>query len=85
MSENNRLNRLRAWLLGLAVVVVVFGGAAPILVTTWLEDRVQEAEFDITCSSARSNIEQLTVLAQIARELGLPTSIEIPSLPEECM
>jgi hypothetical protein len=87
MNERNaheRLNRLRRWFFALLIVVIFAGSLGPIVVFQWLQSRVDEVQFDISCSSARANISQLEALHSIARELGIPALFPIPEVPPEC-
>jgi hypothetical protein len=85
MSDDHaKLNRLRGWFLALAVLVVFAGALIPIGVTYWIQAKVDEAQFDITCTSVRANVDQLKALRSIARELGIPAPFDIPEVPPEC-
>lgn len=85
MNRAHINNRMRTWFLALAIFVVFAAAVTPLAVITWLEARVDEAQFDITCTSTRANIEQLKALRSIARELGIPAAFQIPPLPSECI
>lgn len=50
----------------------------------WIQNRLDEQQLSITCTSARSNIQQLEALQDISRTLGLPTTFSIPEVPAEC-
>jgi hypothetical protein len=87
VSERNaheRLNRLRTWFFALLIVVIFAGSLGPIVVFQWLQSRVDEVQFDISCSSAHANVSQLEALHAIARELGIPAPFDIPEVPAEC-
>jgi nitrate/TMAO reductase-like tetraheme cytochrome c subunit len=87
MNNNDtqtKLRRLRTWFFALLIVVVFAGSIGPIAVFQWLQSRVDEVQFDISCSSARANVSQLEALHAIARELGIPALFPIPEVPPEC-
>jgi hypothetical protein len=56
-----------------------------LLVPAYVQRQIDRAQIEIGCTSAKANIQQLEALESVARTLGLPDTIEVPSLPEECM
>lgn len=86
MSHHNdhQIQRLRTWLLALIIVIVFAAGIAPLGVITFLERRVDQAQFDIDCTSNRNQQEQLQALTEIADQLGIPHEFRAEPLPEEC-
>jgi hypothetical protein len=81
--ENSRIERIRWWFLVLVITVVLAGAAVPLAVTTWLDHRVDLAQFDINCSNATYNRQMLERLNRLSNSLGIPPE-SIPPLPEEC-
>lgn len=45
---------------------------------------VNESQLNVTCVSARANVEQLTALREIADQLGVPVLFTVPKVPPEC-
>jgi hypothetical protein len=84
-QNGKRLQHYRTAILTLIVVVVLAAGGAPVVVTSLVQQSVNEAQLEITCENARTNIAQLHALQSIADRLGLPRDIEVSPLPEECM
>jgi hypothetical protein len=52
--------------------------------TAWVTSQVDEAQFTISCVSAKSNVDQLTALREISDQLGVPVTFRIPEVPPEC-
>jgi type II secretory pathway pseudopilin PulG len=73
---------LRDWIVAIILVVMV---ATVFLVPAYVQRRVDEAQANITCLSARANIQQLEALREISDRLGLPTTFRIPTPPPECL
>lgn len=55
-----------------------------LVATSWVSNRVDEAQFSISCQSAKSNISQLEALAALEHRLGIPVDFTIPEVPPEC-
>lgn len=70
-------------ILGILVlpVIIVVALVAPAYVTA----RVNKVQLEVTCTSARANMEQLQALKNISHELGLPIRFTITPLPPECV
>lgn len=83
-DDKTKLERLRTQMLGLIVVVVLILSATPVLVSTYLDQRIDEAQFQIACTSAQANLSQLRALQAVARELGIPGDFPVPEIPPEC-
>jgi hypothetical protein len=45
---------------------------------------VTDAQLNVTCTSARASVDQLTALREIADQLGVPVTFTIPEVPPEC-
>lgn len=93
--NNDRVQKLRRWVLVLTIVVVAGAVSAPIVANYLIDKSENETQLTIICVSAEANIEQLRairrngiVIDDIARSLGLPIlfrpPVKIPELPEEC-
>jgi len=68
-----------------AVPVLLAVAIALGLVRVAIENRGNnDANRKITCQSARSNVDQLTALHEIADQLGVPVQFTIPEVPPEC-
>ena len=76
---------MRARVRDYAVPVLLAVAIAVGLVRVGIETRNNNAANRvITCQSARSNIDQLTALHEIADQLGVPVTFAIPKVPPEC-
>jgi hypothetical protein len=74
-------SRVREW----AVPVLLAAAIALGLVRIAIENADnQDANREITCQSARANIDQLTALHEIADQLGVPVEFRVPEVPPEC-
>ena len=78
------VTRFRWLILALLMAVVFFAIAAPVLVVTFNQQLSNRTQLAITCTSARSDIEQLTALNEIADRLGIPHDFRVPEIPAEC-
>jgi cell division protein FtsL len=72
---------LRDWVVAGILVVMV---ATVFIIPAYVQRRVDEAQQNITCLSAKANIQQLEALDDIADRLGLPTTFVVPPPPPEC-
>lgn len=79
-----RVRRLQRWVIAISIVVVFLGILVPTAVIIFTNNSQQDTQLLISCTTAKSNIEQLHALKKIGRELGLPSQFHIPALPEEC-
>lgn len=96
MAEDRaRLNRLRAWILALVLVIVFTSVAAPTLVLVFVGQQANHIQLEVTCSILQAEVDQLqavtrngNLIEEIARNLGLPIQpppeIVIPEVPAEC-
>lgn len=79
-----RVSRLR-WLVLVLVLVVVLGATAGFGYLSRLGQRQAiQTQLAVTCTSAKSDIEQLTALNEIADRLGIPHEFVVPRLPAQC-
>jgi hypothetical protein len=68
-----------------AVPVLLAAAIAVGLVRVAIETKNNnQANRTITCQSARSNVDQLTALREIANQLGVPVTFRVPEVPPEC-
>lgn len=66
--------------------VVLFLVIVIVLVSWGYERQRDEQENrNVTCVSAQASIDQLTALREIADQLGVPVTFEIPEVPAECV
>jgi hypothetical protein len=72
---------LRDWIVAGILVVMV---ATIFIIPVYVQKKVAESQLNITCLSAKTNIQQLAALDDISRKLGLPTEFIVPTLPPEC-
>jgi hypothetical protein len=79
-----QIQRLRMTLFVLVMILVFAAFAAPVVVIRYNQTLANRTELAVTCSSARSNIEQLTALNEIADQLGIPHKFTVPEVPAEC-
>lgn len=79
------MTRYRWAILVLLVVVVFLAIAAPVLISSFNQRLANQTTLSVTCISARSNIEQLTALNEIADQLGIPHDFTVPEVPPECV
>ncbi len=78
------MTRYRWLVLALLVVAVSFAIAAPVLISSFNQRLANRTTLAVTCVSAVANIEQLTALAEIADQLGVPHDFIVPKVPVEC-
>lgn len=81
---NGRVERLRRWVIALAVVVVFAAFAAPFSLGYFFLTQSNETQLAVQCSVAESNHSQLEALASISHRLGIPVDFTIPEVPPEC-
>jgi hypothetical protein len=77
-------HRSRLVIFVLVMVIVFAAFAAPALVIRYTQQLSNQTQLAVTCTSARSNIEQLTALNEIADQLGIPHTFTVPEVPAEC-
>ena len=80
-----RLNRLRAAVLALAILLVFAAISAPVVVITVVGRSAARSQLVVSCTVLESSARELEALNGIRRTLGLPTRIEVPPLPPECL
>jgi hypothetical protein len=70
-------------ILGILVlpVIIVLALIAPAYVT----NRVNQIQLEVSCQTARANIQQLQALRAISHELGIPVGFTVPAPPPECV
>lgn len=68
----------------LLMVIVFAAVAAPVYVVRYNQRQAAQTQLIVSCSSARSNAEQLAALNEIADQLGIPHEFTVPKVPAEC-
>jgi len=84
LRTENKLGRLRMWVIILAAVVTFAAFAAPLGVIYAQNQTTQDSTLRVICSNTRANIDQLTALATLERRLGVPIDFTIPEVPPQC-
>src|SRR5262245_28563674 len=73
---------LRDFITGLLIAGLIF---TVVVGSAISQQRANETQLVVACTSAKANIEQLEALRAVARTLGLPSNtVVIPPLPPEC-
>lgn len=68
----------------LALMVALALWAFSVAVT--IPGQLNNVQLQVSCASARANIEQLEALRRVTRSLGLPPeTVVVPEVPEECI
>ena len=83
-EQNGIRERFQRRVLTLVAIGVFVILAAPFVLGYAFITAENEQQLELSCISARNQIEQLTALRSISRTLGLPPTFTIPDLPEEC-
>lgn len=85
MEELRRhVTRLRYVVMVLLMIIVFAAVAAPVYVVRYNQHQANQTQLAVNCISAKSDIDQLTALEEIAERLGIPHEFNVPEVPPEC-
>lgn len=74
-------SRVLSWPVVVLLTLVV---SLSVVLTAVVQARIDRSQLEVTCTSARANVEQLRAIEAVAIELGVPVTFTIPKVPPEC-